>query len=37
VGFVGDRAGAAGKPYAGGFRLRMPGDWNGRFFFQGGG
>jgi feruloyl esterase len=26
-----------GKPYAIGFELRMPFDWNGRFFFQGGG
>jgi len=26
-----------GKPYAIGFALRLPVDWNGRFFFQGGG
>jgi feruloyl esterase len=26
-----------GKPYALGFAMRLPVDWNGRFFFQGGG
>jgi pimeloyl-ACP methyl ester carboxylesterase len=26
-----------GKPYAIGFELRLPFDWNGKFFFQGGG
>ena len=28
---------ADGKPYAIGFELRLPLDWNGKFFFQGGG
>lgn len=31
------RTGAGGKPYAIGFALALPNDWNGRFLFQGGG
>jgi hypothetical protein len=31
------RIGADGKPYGIGFALALPGDWNGRFLFQGGG
>src|SRR5262245_38432322 len=31
------RAGADGKSYGIGFALALPGDWNGRFLFQGGG
>jgi hypothetical protein len=31
------RTGVDGKPYAIGFRLRMPDDWNGRLVFVGGG
>ena len=31
------RVGAGGKPYAIGFALALPDDWNGRFLFQGGG
>jgi len=31
------RTGADGKPYGIGFALALPGDWNGRFLFQGGG
>ena len=31
------RTGVDGKPYAIGFELRLPDDWNGRFLFQGGG
>lgn len=31
------RTGSDGKPYAIGFELRLPTDWNGRFLFQGGG
>jgi hypothetical protein len=31
------RTGADGKPYAIGFALGLPDDWNGRFLFQGGG
>jgi hypothetical protein len=37
VGKINERVGQNGKPYAIGFRLRLPVDWNGRFFFQGGG
>ena len=37
VGKINERVGQDGKPYAIGFRLRLPVDWNGRFFFQGGG
>jgi len=36
-GAINERVGVDGKPYAIGFHLRMPVDWNGRFFFQGGG
>lgn len=32
-----ERTGVDGKPYAIGFELRLPADWNGRFLFQGGG
>jgi len=31
------RVGASGKPYAIGFALALPEEWNGRFLFQGGG
>ena len=31
------RTGAGGKPYALGFALALPDNWNGRFLFQGGG
>src|SRR5215510_16325354 len=31
------RTGADGKTYGIGFALALPGDWNGRFLFQGGG
>jgi feruloyl esterase len=31
------RTGADGKPYGIGFALALPGEWNGRFLFQGGG
>lgn len=31
------RTGAGGKPYALGFALALPANWNGRFLFQGGG
>lgn len=37
VGAVDQRIGTDGKPYAIGFEMRMPQDWNRRFFFQGGG
>jgi pimeloyl-ACP methyl ester carboxylesterase len=37
VGSIDQRVGVDGKPYAIGFHLRMPIDWNGRFLFQGGG
>jgi len=37
VGKINERVGQDSKPYAIGFRLRLPVDWNGRFFFQGGG
>lgn len=37
IGRINPRTGLDGKPYAIGFRLRMPDDWNGRFYFQGGG
>ena len=37
VGRINERTGRDGKPYAIGFRLRLPDAWNGRFFFQGGG
>lgn len=31
------RTGVDGKPYAIGFAIALPADWNGRFLFQGGG
>lgn len=37
VGKINERDGANGQRYAINFRLRLPTDWNGRFFFQGGG
>lgn len=36
-GVVDRRTGADGKAYGIGFALALPGDWNGRFLFQGGG
>ena len=36
-GFIDQRTGRNGKPYAIGFAIAMPGNWNGRFLFQGGG
>jgi len=36
-GSFGAYAGRIGGPYAVGFRMRLPQDWNGRYFFQGGG
>lgn len=36
-GFLEERVGTDGQNYASGFELRMPVDWNNRFFFQGGG
>lgn len=36
-GVIDKRTGADGKPYGIGFALALPGDWNGRFLFQGGG
>jgi feruloyl esterase len=37
TGAVQDRIGEGGQHYAIRFHLRLPGGWNGRFFFQGGG
>lgn len=37
TGSMNPRTGSDGKPYAIGFELRLPTDWNGRFLFQGGG
>ncbi len=37
VGKLDERTGIDGQSYAINFRLRLPADWNGRFFFQGGG
>lgn len=37
TGFLEERVGTGGQNYATGFELRLPQDWNGRFFFQGGG
>src|SRR5579884_2292378 len=34
-GKVNERKGIDGKPYAIGFHLRMPADWNGNLYFQG--
>jgi len=36
-GRMNDRTGANGQHYAIRFHLRLPTDWNGRFFFEGGG
>jgi len=36
-GDIDKRVGVAGKPYAIGFALALPEQWNGRFLFQGGG
>ncbi|OGT77507.1 MAG: hypothetical protein A3I78_08490 [Gammaproteobacteria bacterium RIFCSPLOWO2_02_FULL_56_15] len=36
-GFLDHRTGAGGAPYAIGFAIAMPDNWNGRFLFQGGG
>ena len=37
VGRLNERQGVNGQQYAITFRLRLPADWNNRFFFQGGG
>jgi hypothetical protein len=37
TGRMAERVGADGKPYAIGFELRLPDDWNGRLLYQGGG
>jgi hypothetical protein len=37
TGFLEERTGTDGKKYATGFELRLPANWNTRFFFQGGG
>lgn len=37
IGYINPRTGVDGKPYAIGFHLRLPDNWNGRFYFQGGG
>jgi pimeloyl-ACP methyl ester carboxylesterase len=36
-GVLDQRTGRNGKPYAIGFAIALPANWNGRFFFQGGG
>src|SRR2546426_840590 len=36
-GVIDQRTGAGGKPYAIGFAVALPDNWNGRFLFQGGG
>src|SRR6187402_2354621 len=36
-GAIAPRTGADGKPYETRFELRLPTDWSGRFFYQGGG
>lgn len=36
-GVINQRTGFEGKPYAIGFAIALPDDWNGRFLFQGGG
>jgi len=36
-GTIDKRTGRNGKPYAIGFAVALPGEWNGRFLFQGGG
>lgn len=37
TGALNSRTGIDGKPYAIGYELRMPAQWNGKFMFQGGG
>ena len=37
IGRINQRIGADNLPFSIGFHLRMPDDWNGRFYFQGGG
>jgi feruloyl esterase len=37
TGRMNDRIGIDGRPYAIGFELRLPIEWNGRFFYQGNG
>jgi feruloyl esterase len=37
VGVIRDRTGADGKHYGVRFEVRLPANWNGKFFFQGGG
>lgn len=37
TGSIDPRTGADGKPYAVGFELSLPDDWNGRFLYLGGG
>ncbi len=37
LGKLNDRTGANGQHYSIQFRLRLPAQWNGKFFFQGGG
>ena len=37
IGRINQRVGADNLPFSIGFHLRMPDDWNGRFYFQGGG
>jgi pimeloyl-ACP methyl ester carboxylesterase len=34
---INERTGIDGKPYAIGYELRLPANWNGKLFFQGGG
>jgi feruloyl esterase len=34
TGKMNERTGADGRPYAIGFEMRLPRDWNGRFFYQ---
>jgi pimeloyl-ACP methyl ester carboxylesterase len=36
-GKINERTGIDGKPYAIGYEVRMPANWNGKFVFQGGG
>ena len=36
-GVIDERTGRDGKPYAIGFAVALPANWNGRFLFQGGG
>jgi feruloyl esterase len=37
TGYIGARTGMDGKPYATGFELSLPDNWNGRFLYLGGG